>query len=126
MRACPPGDRSHARVLHPHQQQQEAEDRLHIDGEQKECVDLERHASDPNRAGGVEPRIQPSWLCLPLQTVQTVKGIAVTSMPTIVVRAVLTSYRKMDRIALPRKCTTFQCDEKRGGERARTKTSTRP
>ena len=65
MRDRPPGDRVDAGVLHPHQQQQQAENRLHVDGEEEECVDLERHATGPVVRRYGNARSDPVFLLTP-------------------------------------------------------------
>ena len=68
MRARPPGDGLHARVLQPHQQQQQTEDNLDVDGEQEQRVDFERHPSWPT----ARIRNTPPF-CLAVQALQTMK-----------------------------------------------------
>src|SRR2546421_10463790 len=96
MRRRPPGDGLHARVLHPHQQQQQAENRLNVDGEEEECVDFERHSGRPK--GPRNTNARPTTVsAYSAQAVQTMKTAAPARAAKIMVNAAFTTGESLNR-----------------------------
>src|ERR1043165_6129443 len=93
MRARPPRDGVDAHVLHPHQQQQQTEDGLDVDGKQEQRVDFKRHPGWPD---ALTRNTRP--LCLAVHDLQTMKAASRTRSDKIMVTAVFT----------PRECATAQ------------------
>src|SRR5947207_14194149 len=95
MRRRPPGDGLHACILHPHQQQQQAENCLNVDGEEEECVDFERHSARPKGPRNANVR-STTVSAYSAQALQTMKTAAPARAAKIMVTAAFTTGEKLE------------------------------